>query len=392
MSARLLFAVVATFMLASCGGGSGSSRVPTLSDARIVPHDAVNMAASRTANSVPRFTNTGILQSSNTDSMSGITTDTVSTMLEQESIPTDFDVKNVKFTVSRQSGDSYAFDSATHSVTDTLEKRPLPPSPVRRHNLRDWSLFDYSETGTSAAYVSVSWHNEDPTDYLAGGYWMHLKGDLATDSITGVDMGTFIDGPEFSSAPNLPMVGTATYRGRAAGLYTYTYGPMWQQFDPRLLDGLKETGEFSCVATLTADFAASTIHGCIGCVENLETTGVISVDPTVNRTELYTNRSLASIKFAPTLINHDGTFTGADLAVVIGDPVLSNFPLTDVQGNFPVSNVQGSWGGRFSNRPASDGSGDPRLVAGTMGVEFSHPDGSQGVFVGNFFAPKVISQ
>ena len=350
------------------------------------------MAASRTANSPPGFTNTGVLQSSNTDAMSGTVTDTVSTSFVSTPFVPDPMNTNVTFTVTRQDGSSVVFDSATQSIPSIVQKRPLPPSPIRRHHLRDWTLFDYSESGTSTAYVSVSWHNEDPTDYLAGGYWMHLKGDLATDSITGVDMGTFIDGPEFSSAPDLPTMGTATYRGRAAGLYTYDYGPMWEQFDPRLLNGLKETGEFSGVATLTADFAANTIHGCIGCVENLETTGVISVNPAVNRTELYTNLSFASIKFAPTPINQDGTFTGADLEVVVGDPVLSPLPFTNVQGNFPVTDVQGSWGGRFSNRPASDGSGDPRLVAGTVGAQFSHQDGSHGVFVGNFFSTKVISQ
>lgn len=379
---------IGSLALAGCGGGS-TPPPPTLNDARILPHTAIELAATQVSGHKPRFTDTGIVQSSHADSTSDvppyITNDMVSVTFDRME-------PSVTLTTTDQHDNSYTFDSKTQETEELLQKRPLPPSPIRRHHLRDWTLFDYRKTGTSAAYVSVSWHNEDPTDYLAGGYWMHLEGDLATDSITSVNMGTFIDGPEFSSAPSLPIDGTATYRGRAAGLYSYAYGPMWENLDPRLLDGLKETGEFSGVATLTADFAASTIHGCIGCVENLESTGVISVDPTVNRTELYTNLSLVSIKFAPTPINLDGTFTGTEVAVVIGDPVLSPFPFTDVHGNLPVSNVQGSWGGQFSNRPASDGSGDPRLVAGTIGAQFSHPDGSQGTFVGNFFSTKVISQ
>ncbi len=379
-------AMIVTLALAGCGGGGGVSPLPTLSDAWIVPHDALEVAASQTANSTPRFTDRGVLRSSNTDS-SGRATDTVSIMFNRP-FPLELDDSNrieanVTLTTTSQDGSNEALDSATHSVPSMVEKRALPPSPIRRHFLSDWTLFDYQDTATSAAYVSVSWHRDDPTDYLAGGYWIHLKGDLATDSITDADIGAFIDGSEFSSAPVMPPVGTATYRGRAAGLYTYYYGPMWEPVDPRLEAGDKATGEYSGVMTLTADFGADTISGCIGCDENFETTEVfVNTDGT--RSEIYTALSLASIKFGSSPIKSDGTFTGEDVEIIIGGRAV---PIS-----IPVSDVQGSWGGRFSNRPAFDGSGDPRLVAGTTGAQFSHPDGSHGEFIGNFFAPKVISQ
>ena len=296
---------------------------------------------------------------------------------------TDPTAPDIRLTVTRSNANPLSLDSQQHSFTDTIEKRPLPPSPLRRHHLREWTLFDYTKESTSAATVTVSWHNEDPTDYLAGGYWMHLQGDLATDAITGVELGVFIDGPEFAGTPTLPVMGTATYRGRAAGLYTYFYGPMWQALDPRLTDGLQETGEYSAVITLTADFGASTLQGCFACVENMETTGV-TLDAEGNRSTLYTPLSLGSIKFAPTPILPDGTFTGTGLSIVLGDPVIGV--------SLPVTNVQGSWDGQFSSRPATDGSGDPRLVGGTSGVQWDHPDGSRGEFVGYFFATKTVSE
>ena len=65
MMTRVLPIIATTLLLAACGGGGGRHppSLPTLSDAWIVPHAAVDMAASRTANSPPRFTNTGVLQS-----------------------------------------------------------------------------------------------------------------------------------------------------------------------------------------------------------------------------------------------------------------------------------------------------------------------------------------
>ncbi|MDE0389033.1 MAG: hypothetical protein OXI75_10075 [Rhodospirillales bacterium] len=280
-------------------------------------------------------------------------------------------------------GSKLVLDSDVHSVSSIVEKRALPPSPIRRHYHNDWLLFDYQEDGTSSASVSVSWHRDDPTDYLAGGYWMHLHGDFATDSIENAEVEAFVYGPELSNAPDMPTIGSATYRGHAAGLYTFSYGPMWKPLDPRIDDGDKATGEYSGVMTLATDFSAGTVRGCIGCDQNLETTEIL-VDADGNRSEIYTSLSLASIKFGTTPINSDGTFTGHNLEVVIGGRA--------VPFHVPVSNVQGSWGGRFSGVPAFDGSGDPRLVAGTTGAQFILEDGSQGEFVGYFFAPKVIAR
>lgn len=377
---RLLFAVAATFMLASCGGGGRGE--PTIRDARIASHALVEMEGRKAANNAPVLTHpTSITQS----------------LDSAASVSTTFDGTNVELTIDRRTGGDFTLNSATNSVTEPLYRAPLPSSPVSGHTFREWTLFDSSRTGTSTAYVTISWDNSDPTDYLAGGYWMHLSGDLSNESIASADLGAFIDGSEFSSAPTLPVLGTATYRGRASGLYTFYYGPGWQDH-PGILEltghggpanGTEETGVYTGIATLTANFETNTISGCIGCMlpgEDplkviMETAGDI-LDPNGKRDRLYAiylnapGRSFARIRLGEAPIDSStGTFTSSDVTLEV-----------DYYPAQTGSTSQGTWGGKFSNIP--DGSGDPRLVGGTTGAEWSNPEGGRAVFVGNFFAAK----
>ncbi|MDE0292398.1 MAG: hypothetical protein OXK19_07865 [Candidatus Dadabacteria bacterium] len=390
------------FMIVACGSereGGGESALqtekqfPTFNDARIVPFESLEVGAERAAESTPSFTSTGISKSSvATDTVSasfhaspGELTNIVSTSIERAD-PT------VNFTVTRGDGSSLIFDSSTQSVTDTIQKRALPPSPLRRHHLTSWLLFDYSESETLASNVAVSWHNDDPTDYLVAGYWMHLKGDLGAGSVENVDVGVFIDGPEFfSSSPRLPADGTALYRGRFAGMYTVYYDdPLWLVIDPRLVSGFKESGELSGEILLRVDFANKTIEGCVGCVENLETTGV-TIHPDGTRSELYTKLSLASIKFAPAEIQEsDGTFRNTDITTSVSEQKLRiNDNIVPVGYELPTT---GSWDGKFSSRTAVDESEHPGLVAGTTALQSRLPGGSRIRFVGSFFASKLITQ
>ena len=333
-----------------------------LNDARIAHHEVVEMAGARVADAAPRFTGTSIFKSSD-DAISDVSTPF-----------TRIEIRNpsVKLTLTDEDGKHLIFDSTEQSVKDPLLRRPLPIPPIRRHSLSNWSLFDSTEARTWIGNITASWHNEDVRDFLTNGYWMRLDGDLAEGSVTNADIGAFVHGPELSETPELPTTGTIIYRGYASGMYASFYGPLWGSLDPRLVDGLKETGEFTGIIALKADFAKGTIEGCLGCVENLETTGA-TVDPGGNRNELYTNVSLASIKFPPVPIRQ-AMFQGTNMAVVIGDQRLGI--------NFETLDNQGSWGGKFSDR----------LAAGTLGVRFAQPDGSRSAFVGSFFATKVITQ
>ena len=70
----------------------------------------------------------------------------------------------------------------------------------------------------------------------------------------------------------------------------------------------------------------------------------------------------------------DGTFASNVRTELIGDARLP----TDF-----VTSTSGSWGGRFSNVPNGD-TGDPRRVAGSVGVSFETVVGGQAALFGTF--------
>ena len=74
-----------------------------------------------------------------------------------------------------------------------------------------------------------------------------------------IEAGAFADGPGLdpSSPPNMPVTGSASYQGAAAGMYAAEYGS-----DAGSLSGGAEVGKFSADATLNANFNDGTISGC----------------------------------------------------------------------------------------------------------------------------------
>lgn len=361
--------------MAGCSGGGRVPSLPTISDARIVSHDLIEQARMM-GEQAPVLTHpTSITQSSTPASVS-----------------TTFDGNNVELTIDRQTGSDFTLHSATHSVTETLDRsRRASAFPISGHTLSDWTLFDSSRTGTSSAHVTISWNNSDPTDYLAGGYWMHLSGDLRNESISSADIGAFVTGPEFSSVPTLPVLGTATYRGYASGLFTTYYGPAWQQLPisgaQLPADGTKQVGVFTGIIELTANFETNMIGGCLGCLLPGEDPNLVlsefageTIDPNGNTGELFSpalntpGRDFTRIIFGDTPIEPNGTFVGNDITVEVDyiDPL------------FTGSTSSGTWGGKFSSIP--DEAGDPRLVGGTFSAEWANPAGGRQTAVGNFFA------
>ena len=377
MSIRLIPVVAAALMLASCIGDDGDPNIPTLSDARLVSPALVEAAGLRGATNAPDFTHARSISQSSVPA----------------SVSTVFDGSDVKLTVERTTGSDISLDSATDSVAETLNRYPLPSSPISGHTMRDWTMFDHSRAGTSAAHVTLTWNESgDPTDYLAAGYWMHLNGVVSAGSIAGAEIGAFVDGPEFSSAPALPALGTASYKGHASGFYTVYYGPAWQHLPvPEGVElpagGTWEVGAYTGIATLTANFDSNTVSGCIGCMLPGEDPQTIllevagdTIDANGDRGELYfayintPGRNFARIILEDAPIDSaSGTFSGSDLTLEI-----DYFPAQT------GSTSSGTWGGRFSSIP--DGSGDPRLVAGTSAAEWNNPSAGSAMFIGTFFA------
>ncbi len=362
MTSRSIAALAALSLQAACGGGGsgGSPKTPGQADSTppskpsAMSVHAANPAESHratmaAATSIPAFGS--VTQSSNRNA-SDVTTDAASA---------SFDGTDLQLTVRRQDGSSIALDSAD----DAAARQSYSP-PVQGASGRTYGLLDFTETSISAASVTVSWDNSDPTDYLAGGYWMHFEGTTAPLRITGVELGAFVDGPELSGAASLPNLGTARYNGDAGGLYAVRYGS-----GSGVPAGSTETGEFTANIALTADFANSTISGCIGC-DGSGVTDYIFVDASTGRArEVSGESSESSFHLSPASIDNSGRFRGTTVRWAHPDAT--------------VTSTEGSWAGQFSNVAVN---GDPRLVAGTVGAHAQTSLGTEVVFVGAWYGAR----
>ena len=345
-----LGAAACVLLLAACGGGGGggsSSTMrpgdtnpppqPTVSGAQVIEAPGTQAAAGGAAGSLPAFGS--VSQSASRDGVTGISTDRARTTFN-----------GTVFTVAidRQRGNDIHLSTAEDYAGGYLyDYTPLPG----HDSGADGFIVDYKTSETTAAYVAVSWLNSDPTDYLAGGYWLHVSGDVLGSNALIDDGGAFVDGPELrlASRPTMPTLGSATYRGEAAGLYGATYGSDVPQYR-----GETEIGEWAGGLRLTANFAARTISGD---VDN------ITVDGGASDYRIL----LGAIPF-----DSRGTFRGSTVRLEHPDLTLTR--------------NTGNWGGMFSNR--LDNAGDPRLVAGTLGGEAETTGGSSAVFVGAWYGTK----
>ena len=256
-----------------------------------------------------------------------------------------------------------------NTARDTESSRSYAPD-MPNHSGRSWTLLNIASDSTTLAYALVAWDNEDPSDYLLAGWWLHFPGLHPPNlPVSQAENGLFIGGPEFGASDtfHMPIKGEATYSGGGGGLYIYEYGANWGD-----LAGSEATEEYGATLTLTADFANRTVLGCLGC------TGDINVERTHLRTilgrrpsdDLQAPPTDYELHFGPTPSTRNGDFEQADVRVT-----------------HPERNVVGAigfWGGSFSNRP--DGDGNPRLITGFTQSLFQEDDGGRGLFLGLFNA------
>ena len=241
---------------------------------------------------------------------------------------------------------------------------------------RNWTLVKATTEETSFVYALMSWDNDNPTDYLAIGYWLRFPSPLAWPfpPLSEAERRPFFDGPELdpSDPPRLPVAGTATYAGRMGGRFTY---------------GREGTGteapfvakEFVGTAILTADFADNTLSGCVGCIDDIEIDEraehlrlqfFLARGFGLRRQELLAPPDDYEVHFGKTPIRRNGTFEHTDITVT--------------HPSRTVTSTTGLWGGVLSNLPDADG--NPRLVIGLSSVEFQEADGSEGKFEALFTA------
>lgn len=254
------------------------------------------------------------------------------------------------------------------------------PTDMPGHMARAWTLLQEGGDGKDPfmGYAVVSWDPDDPSDYLAAGWWFHFKNQRYADIDPYHDDTAsylFIDGPEIdpTSPPTLPPMGTASYSGGAGGQYLYKYGDNY----PEEVQGEISSVEFAGTMTITADFGAGTIQGCLGCEGDL-TVQPLHLKSAFDRfvtepVELQADPKKYEVHFEPVEFNpDDGTFANYDReSVSVRHPERS---VTEIR--------RGSWGGGLSNRP--DSAGNPRLVSGFTSVLFVEEDGSASIISGIF--------
>ena len=339
--AYILAILVSAFIISACGGG-GSSRVPELPP----PLTSTIAGARDAANRIPA---------------SGATVST-------------FDGTDVMLTVTRQDQSTLTLDSSQHLVTEHDTTQTDRAGRPRVHS----RIVSQDSNSITTAVVGVSWGNSDFSDYTAGGWWIHIEGEPkanpvpsnrvedAFETITAVEVGAFMDGPEFMGTPVLPQLGTATYNGETRGLFVSLITAPDAMVISNLPFAVRQYGEFVGDATFTADFSDMTI---VGVVDSISLSGDIVNAADNTFVTSFAAPSTYRADFHELSIRPDGTFSGA--GVTVSNP------------NRDIASSEGSWSGKFST--LTDSNDVSRLVGGTAGGSFRTANDSEAVFIGSFY-------
>ena len=351
-------ALCAGLLLSACGGGGGGAAVmapmaPPPSTPPVGPQTAFQGdGSSRSFPGVARFFDAF----DDNEPMFGSVVQRFGIGVSPVTgVNTTFTGDRFTLQLNRANGSSTVLDT-NHDAVEIVQEYTSTTNPVSARPAVDGYVGRVTTNGGVAAGVSVEWSNTDVTDYVAGGYWLYA--DLG---VGAVELGAFIDGPAFDDvAVQLPVTGTAVYRGRSGGVYMSQAG-----LDAIAPVGTLEQGEYAGRAQLTADFGRNQISGridqiALGNINVAYPNGAIDFVPYVATDYVLTMNSVS--------IGSNGQFSGTGLT------------LTHPDVSFTTS---GSWGGRFSN--VQDTQGNPRAVAGTHAGYSITLGGSESLFTGAFY-------
>ena len=316
------------------------SEPPTFVTAHSTDQDKFIAATIAAATARPAF-GSGVTQSSNQNG-AGASTD---------SARSSFDGDTYTLRIVRSNGSTLSLNTDDHLMDgDTGNSFTTGREMTVGH------LLDYDARSITAALGAVEF---DPGfgGWMSRGYWMHLTGNWAEGEASRVEVGAFVDGPEFSGSASVPAIGTATYEGVASGLVSTT--------SQNSGGTARETGEYNGPFNLTADFQSGLVSGAI---YSLRVNGFLSRRD--GTTTSGVRRDASTIDLGSTRINSDGSFAGTDVTLTSA--------IVNQQGP-----SEGYWGGRFST--IDDSTGTPRAVAGTHGVTMPLPGGGSITYVGYHF-------
>ena len=351
MITRSLCALAALLLLAACSGGGGGdgpvsgmpdtpSERPTLATVYATDQDKLIAAGIAASTARPAFGS--VTQSSNKDA-ADVSTD---------SAQSSFDGDTYTLRIARRNGSALSLNTDDHEVDGATVT-----SSVTGREMSAGRLLDYDARSITFALGAVEF---DPGygGWMSRGYWFHLTGNWADGDVNRVEVGAFVDGPEFSGPASVPVGGTATYEGVASGIAS-TKGQTTGPFQRETLD---YAGDFR----LTADFSSGLVSG------EIHSESVVGFRALDDGTPIPGERpDDVRIELGSTSINSDGSFVGSDVSLISST--------VNTQG----SSSEGYWGGRFST--IDDSTGNPRAVAGTHGVTYTTPAGYTLTYVGYHF-------
>ena len=212
----LLFTAILIF---GCGGGGSSRPAPmapetppppqppaqpqiSASDIQTADPEGTLSAATQAAESTPWFGSVVVSNQTPTD------------------LSSSFSDQHLAVTVSRQSRSPITIDTGNALYIDDSGTGASLVGLSGRSG-RSWGVTSATQNSATLSRVAVDWASNDVSDYLAGGYWLHIEGNVLTGTITSIGIGAFVDGPEIdmSRPASIPIQGTATYRGNGSGGY-----------------------------------------------------------------------------------------------------------------------------------------------------------------------------
>ena len=340
MPARLLApaAALCCLALSGCGGGGGggsASMTPTPAPAQLIALPAA--ASGKTGDAAVNAPRAGsVTQSSN--GVNGVTADHVR-------VSVNFGAGNAPEILVSNTPDGAETAAWTMNSADAADD-----DIVLSGNRVAFVI--PGEDGARWVGLRTDRESLADTDYLVYGIWAWIPRDQTQSE--DFEIGVFADGGEpFTGANVLALTGTATYRGEADGIYSYS--------DPD--DGGIENDFFDADVELTANFGAADAEGTISgsITEPRSDDGSPVAGPGEDPIVL-------TLGAAPIGTNDGGFFTGA-----------ASMSLNDISH-------AGRWGGEFFGNGAAGAA--PGSVAGTFGVTGTDPTLGRATLVGAFAATR----
>ncbi len=200
-------------LLNACGGGGGgggqvamdSMEPPAQSMPTVDTQTAFGTAGERPNVTPLRYRNlvTGLLQQDDPAFGSVAMNLYTPSLSSVRSAETTFTGDRFTLSVERQNGSGFTLDTNRH-YTEVVNDDSTSTNLVSQRPFASGYIASVSGTRVAATGVSVEWSRTDPTDYLAGGYWLFFDG-----GVNAIEMGAFIDGTDYPAdlTQALPVTG-----------------------------------------------------------------------------------------------------------------------------------------------------------------------------------------